>query len=104
MLYPFTPHITFVLWQALGAEGDIDHSTWPIGDKTALIERTKTIIIQINGKTRDTIDVVNNTPEHTIYDLVSQKDSTALKYLRNKKIIKTIYIQNKIINFITEKK
>lgn len=102
MLYPFTPHITFVLWQALGAKDDIDHSTWPIGDKSALIEHTKTIIVQINGKTRDKIDVLNNTQEHTVRNLVLQKNSTILKYLKNKKIKKTIYIQNKLINLVTE--
>ena len=38
MLYPFTPHVCFTLWQALGGEGDVDTAPWPVADEQAMVE------------------------------------------------------------------
>ena len=62
------------------------------------MEKVK-IIIQINGKTRDVIDVKKDLLEQDIYK-ITMKSSKAEKFLKNKKIDKTIFVKNKIINYL----
>lgn len=100
LLYPFTPHISFVLWKFLGESTDIDYATWPIVDKQALLQHNKTIIIvQINGKMKHKISAILNSNEEEILNIVKQ-DNMLSKYFLNKEIKKVIYISNTVINII----
>ena len=59
------------------------------------------MVIQVNGKTRDVLDIKKDLKETEINKLI-MKSSKANKYLINKKIIKTIFVKNKIINYIVK--
>lgn len=99
LLYPFTPHISFVLWKALGGKQEIDDVKWPIADTQALKYEKIYIIIQINGKTRKKIKVSLNTNQNTIYALAKKAISSDKLFIK-KNIDNIIYIPNKIINFL----
>ena len=58
-----------------------------------------TVAIQVNGKTRDIITVEKDKNEEDINKIVLSR-SKAKKYIENKKINKTIFVKNKIINYI----
>ena len=60
-----------------------------------------TIAVQINGKTRGTIEVGANTNEEDIFKLVIDNDKFA-KYLDNVIIIKEIYVPNRLVNFVVK--
>ena len=60
------------------------------------------MIIQINGKTRDVLKIKNDLTEKDINKLVTSI-SKAKKYLVDSKIIKTIFVKNKILNYIVNK-
>ena len=55
--------------------------------------------IQVNGKTRDIITVKQDMVEKEI-DLIVKDKSKAGKFINNKNILKTIFVKNKIINYI----
>ena len=55
--------------------------------------------VQVNGKTRDIITIKKNLIQNQIEQII-KGESKANKFLENKKIIKTIFVQNKIINYI----
>ena len=57
--------------------------------------------VQVNGKTRDIIKVKKNEPEKNINQVVLTQ-SKAKKYIEDKKILKTIFVSNKIINYIVD--
>ena len=57
------------------------------------------LAVQINGKTRDIIEIKKDTIAEDIMKIVSDK-SKAKKYIANKKIFKTIFVKNKIVNYI----
>ena len=57
--------------------------------------------IQINGKTRSLIDVVSNEDKDVIMKKV-MLDPKIIKNIENKKILKTIFVPNKIINIVVE--
>lgn len=99
MLYPFTPHITFFLWQALGGENDIDRALWPAADKQAMVEDSKLLVIQINGKVRATITVAANATEEQVH-ACALKEHQVAKHLAGAKISKVIYIPGKLLNLV----
>lgn len=99
LLYPFTPHISFILWKFLGESKDIDNVSWPIVDKIALTYEKTLVIIQINGKIKHKILVPLNSSKNEIFKIV-KKETILNKYLFEKKIKKIIYILNKVMNIV----
>ena len=96
MLIPFTPHLAFESLQNLGEE-EID--SWPVIDKKLTSNQNVKIAIQINGKTKDVIEVQKDLPEKDLLQLIKKNDKIN-KNLEGKKLIKKIYVQNRIINFL----
>ena len=97
LMIPFTPHLAFECLENLKCK---DTNKWPKINATILNEIKINLVIQINGKTRDVLSINKDSNEEEINKLVN-KSSKAQKYLMDKKIIKTIFVKNKIINYIT---
>ena len=95
MMIPFTPHIAH---ECLEKHNCKNKNNWPEIDLGNLTNEIK-IAVQINGKTRDIITIKKNLGESEIVKLVQEK-SKAKKFLENKKVFKTIFVKNKIINYI----
>ena len=94
LMIPFTPHFAHEGLSYLECK-DIDN--WPkIQEEN---EEEMSIAIQINGKTRDILNVKKDLKENEINSLV-EKSSKANKFLKQGKIVKTIYVKNRIINYI----
>lgn len=99
MLYPFTPHISFSLWQALGGQGDIDTAPWPVADEQAMVENSKLVVVQINGKVRAKITVVADATEEQVRASAVNEHLIA-KYLDGVTLRKVIYIPGKLLNLV----
>ncbi len=100
MLHPFTPHICFVLWQSLGGEGDIDSASWPVADELAMIEESRLIVVQVNGKVRARIRVPLDASQQQIEEYAVQEPLVA-KCLVAAPVHKVIYLPGKLINLVT---
>jgi leucyl-tRNA synthetase len=57
LLAPIAPFITEELWHRLGNEGSIHKQAWPTYDEALLVEERATMVVQVNGKVRDTVEV-----------------------------------------------
>tara|TARA_B100000963_G_scaffold332229_1_gene323585 strand:- start:8095 stop:10611 length:2517 start_codon:yes stop_codon:yes gene_type:complete len=95
IMLPFTPHLSNECLELLKCKST---NEWPIIDTNNVIEEVK-IAVQINGKTRDVILVKKNLVQKDLEKIIL-KDSKAKKYVNNKKILKTIFVKNKILNYI----
>ena len=95
LMIPFTPHLAYECLELLNCK---TVNQWPRVDDKNILNFVK-FAVQINGKTRDIIEIEKNLNEESIKKIIFEK-SKANKYLDGKKIIKTIFISNKIINFI----
>ncbi len=98
VLIPFTPHLAYECLELLG-EKDID--TWPIIDDKLISNQKIKIAIQVNGKTKGIIEIKKDMEK---VDAVneSKKDKKIAKSLANKEITKTIFVKNKIINYLVK--
>ncbi|MBL6786223.1 MAG: leucine--tRNA ligase [Candidatus Pelagibacter bacterium] len=95
LMTPFTPHLARECLEFLGCNNP---HNWPIINANNLINNVK-FAVQVNGKTRDVITVKKDISEIEIKELILI-ESKAKKYLKNKKTLKTIFVKNKIINYI----
>lgn len=100
MLYPFTPHICFQLWQELRGDSDIDNARWPLADTSAMSQQTQLIVIQVNGKMRGKIIVPLDASEQQVCELARDEHLVA-KHLADTTIRKTIYVPGKLLNLVT---
>jgi len=97
---PVIPHLANECMELIDKISNISKKKlWPEINKDILLEKESLIVVQINGKKRDLIKTKLNTTKEEIEKLVYKNDKLA-KYLEMKKIKKTIFIQNKLINLI----
>ncbi|RJL31176.1 leucine--tRNA ligase [Pectobacterium polaris] len=99
MLYPFTPHVCFTLWQALQGEGDVDTAPWPVADESAMVEDSKLVVVQVNGKVRGKITVAADASEEQVRERAAQEPLVA-KYLDGVTVRKVIYVPGKLLNLV----
>jgi leucyl-tRNA synthetase len=100
---PFAPYITEEIWHRLypDSSGSIHSSQWPEYDSKILEGEQVEIPIQINGKTRAVMAVdpaVAQSQSEVVKVIMDNRQVS--KYLENKKIVKIIFVANKIINLI----
>jgi len=96
VLIPFTPHLAQECLEQIG-EKNVDK--WPKISDTFLSDEKIKIAIQINGKTREIIEVKKDLDQKNAI-IASKKNKKISDNLTNKEIIKTIFVKNKIINYL----
>ncbi len=96
LFMPMIPHFASECIQQLGVNKDI---AWPKVNKSLLHEESFKIVVQINGKKRTLIETMEEISEKKLVQKL-QKDEKLKKFLGEKKIKKSIYIKNKLINLI----
>lgn len=99
MLSPFAPHITEELWQRLGHEGTIFDSSWPTYDETKTIEASITLILQVNGKLRDKLEVPRGLSKDDL-ERFARESPNVMKHIEGKQIKKVIVVPNKLVNVV----
>jgi leucyl-tRNA synthetase len=99
MLAPFAPHIADELWHLLGNTGSVHRQTWPDFDPQALIVDEITLVIQIMGKMRGSIQVPAQA-DKTELEKYARESEVALRYLEGKEVKKVIIVPGKLVNFV----
>jgi len=101
LLSPFAPHIAEELWESLGHAETITYHPWPQYDSTLLVEDTTTLIIQINGKVRDSIMVPTGISEEEAKKLALSRD-VIKKWIEGKEIKKIIFARGTLLNIVAQ--
>ena len=95
-MMPVLPHITNECLDKLSLGKKIK---WPKVDQKYIVTEKNEIVIQVNGKKRNVLTTTKDTPEENILEKIKETKLIE-KYIENKKIIKTIYVKNRLINYI----
>ena len=96
LLNPVAPHITEELWQITGGEGYVYEQAWPEYDEAKTVENTVEIAVQINGKTKGTLEIGRDDAKDAVIE--KAKASIADKLTGN--IVKEIYVPGRIVNIV----
>ncbi len=99
LLSPLAPHLAEHLWLELGHKTSITHEPWPVADERLLKNETVTMGVQVNGKSRGTIEVPADADEATT-KAAALANETVAKHVEGKPIKKLIFVRGRIINFI----
>ena len=99
VLSPLAPHLTEELWSRADLKGLCCVQGWPKHDTGLVIAEKIIFIVQVNGKTRDTIEVNLGSSEEKIKKLALTRDKIK-KWIINKEIKKTIFVPEKLINIV----
>lgn len=102
LLNPVAPHVTEELWEHAGFTGHIaTDGTWPEYQDDKLSENYAEMPIQINGKVRGKVVLpLKATQEQAVE--AAQKEESIARYLEGKKLVKVIFVPNKILNLVVK--
>ena len=101
LLNPFAPHMTEEIYEANGFGGVLNEQSWPKYDEALCQDETVEIVVQICGKVKSRLSVpVGAAQEDVLAQAAADPKIAAL--LEGKQIIKQIYVQNKLVNFVAK--
>ena len=98
LIFPFAPHLGAEVWERLNG-GRVWEQPWPRADPAMLRSDTVTLVVQVNGKLRDRIEVGADAPEAELLELAKQSESIR-KHLDGKEIVKEIVVPGKLVNLV----
>ncbi|CDB28219.1 leucine--tRNA ligase [Firmicutes bacterium CAG:582] len=101
LLNPIAPHITEELNEYYALGDTICKSSWPVVDKSKLVENETTIGVQVNGKVRGTITVLADETEDEIKEKALSEENVK-KHIEGKEIVKVIVIKGRIVNIVVK--
>ena len=99
LLAPFAPHIAEELWHHLGYTDSVHIQPWLVLDESALVVDEITLVIQVLGKTKGTIQVPAQSTKEQLEGYARSSD-LAKRHLDGKEIKKVIVVPGKLVNFV----
>ncbi len=99
LLAPFAPHMAEELWHGLGYADSVHHQPWCIFDPTALVVDEISLVIQVMGKTRGTIQVPSQADKQAL-EQYARDSELAQRHIADKEIKKVIVVPGKLVNFV----
>ena len=101
VLSPYAPHLGEELWQKLGNNNTIAYEKWPVFSEDFAKDDSKTIVVMVNGKKRDTFDAPVDTDQETLKKMAFDREAVK-KFTDGHEIIKTIVVPNKIVTIVVK--
>ena len=98
-LSPIIPHVTHVLWRALGAERDLARTSWRAVDSAALAQDTVEVVVQVNGKLRARVNLATDADEAAARN-AALADDNVQKFVEGKPVRKLVYVPGRLINVV----
>lgn len=99
LLAPFAPMIAQELWHQLGQTGWVHEAPFPTHDEALLVEHQVTVVVQVNGKTRDTLQVDKGCPA-TELEALARASERGGRFVAGMVVKKVIVVPDKLINFV----
>jgi leucyl-tRNA synthetase len=102
LLAPMAPHITEELWQQTGHEGSIHNTDWPEYDEEMTKDENFTLVVQVNGKVRERIEVAADVSEQHVR-MLALGNARVASFIGDATVQKVIYIPGKLVNIVVRK-
>ena len=101
ILSPFAPHICDEMWTGLGHEGTVLDVPWPDYDEDALVKSTVEIVVQINGRVKEKLNIPSDLDraamEETVMAIPAVKE-----LIEGKEVVKVIAVPGKLVNIVVK--
>ena len=105
VLNPFAPHITEELWERFGFAAETGkmccQSQWPAYDESKTVAASIDFAVQVNGKLKGTVTMPTDSQEQEVVDAALTLEKVQ-KAAAGMKIVKTIFVKNRLVNLIVK--
>ena len=98
LVAPFAPHIAEACWEFLGGHDSVFDSGWPAFDPALLVSDSVTVAVQVNGKTRGTVQVGNDATQQVVYAAALEEPNIARFVVGEPK--KVIYVPGRLLSIV----
>lgn len=102
LIAPIVPHIAEELWTKLGHVGSIAYAKWPTYDESKLVENVVEIVVQVNGKVRQHLQVAKDASREELQTLALNDDKIKQE-LAGKEVKKVIAVPGKLVSIVVAK-
>jgi leucyl-tRNA synthetase len=99
LLAPFAPHMAEELWHLLGNTDSVHNQSWCVFDPTALVVDEISLVIQVMGKTRGTIQVPAQADRQAL-EQYARESELAKRHIGDQPVKKVIVVPGKLVNFV----
>lgn len=89
------------LWQSLGNAESVYFAAWPEYDEFMLVDDEVTIAVQVNGKVRGTLTLLNGVSQEEASSAANENPEIR-KWIEGKKLIREIFVPNKLLSIVVE--
>jgi leucyl-tRNA synthetase len=100
LLHPMAPHLTEELWESRGYLDSLLNADWPEYDAEKLVLDTVQLVVQIDGKLRDRVEVATGAQKTEIETLVMASDKVK-QHLEGRQMVKFILVPGRLVNLVT---
>jgi leucyl-tRNA synthetase len=100
LMSPVTPHIAEELWARLGKPYSIHQQPWQPYDPELIREAQVTLVVQVNGKLRDRIQVPAEISEQAARQAALASEAVQ-RYLGDRQPTQVIYVPGRLVNLVT---
>jgi leucyl-tRNA synthetase len=98
LVFPFAPHLGAEVWELVNG-GRVWEEPWPEADPDLLARDTVTLVVQVNGKLRDRIEVAADAAEAELLELARASENVS-RQLDGKEVVKEIVVPGKLVNLV----
>jgi leucyl-tRNA synthetase len=99
LLAPFAPHLAEELWELLGGPYSVHQQPWPAWDAAQIATETVTLVVQVNGKVRDRMQVPADADDDTVRARALASE-TVQRYLEGREPRQVIVVPGKLVNVV----
>ncbi len=99
LLAPTAPHLAEELWERTGHEESVVLAAWPDYDETLTVEKTVTLVVQVNGKVRDRLVVDVDIEEAAVTALALERPNVRA-HTEGKTVRRVVFVPGRLLNFV----
>ncbi|MDO5440436.1 MAG: leucine--tRNA ligase [Erysipelotrichaceae bacterium] len=99
LLSPWAPHVCNEMYEILTGKNDLAYRPWPTVDESKLVQQTKEVVVQVNGKVRAKFNAPADASDEDLYN-EALKQENVIKFIDGQEIKKHFVIKNKMVNIV----
>lgn len=101
MMAPVTPYLSEELWEVTGHDTSVHLESWPDWDEALAADETITLVVQVNGRLRDRIEVPATIEEDSAKE-IALTSARVEPHIEGKNIVKVIYVPGRLVNIVAQ--
>ncbi len=101
LLHPMAPHVTEELWERRGHVETLLETTWPSWDEAKIRRERITLVVQVDGKLRDRVEVDADASERDVREAALQ--SKAQEFLAGRELLRAVVVPGRLVNLVTKR-